>query len=332
MFADPEHPQIGFKRKMQLYFEMIYKCHPQFKISITAYVFTLAAMNIDRNRKNHRSFYLIISCAIAVFSYILFVPGLTYKYYNALIFPMIFVGLTSYILCENKPKKLFASMFMTGIIYSVCVCFSSNQYFYVISMASAISNIASFIFLGVLLKEMKERNDEVAYGRALKSASLIMAAFTIIVLGSLQIKAKANHCFWESGTPGTLNARIENGPAKGIYTNEENAAAYENLYRDLYYYKGCEPGNILMLSGKTWCYLALNDFPYGTYSAWLSGEDSSLVRLEEYYSLNPDKIPVYIYIPKTSKYDFASINSAAQSKGYWLSENDISYKLTKKAE
>ncbi len=333
MLTDPEHPQIAATRKIELFFKCIYDCHPNFCLSIISYGIMLLAMIFDTNRRNHRAFYLICSCCIAAFSYMLFLPQLTSRYYNAIMFPMIFVGLTAYILCEKKPKKLFASVFVLGLLYAMCMCFSSNQYFYVISMATAVTNISSFIFLGVLLREMKERNDEVAYGRWLRYASIIAASFTIILLASFQIKAKAEHCFWETGGPKVLDTRIENGPAKGIYTNRNNAVAYGSVYRDMQYYDNMEPGNILVLSEKTWCYLMLDDYSYGTFSAWLSGENTtSLTRLKEFYAINPDKVPIYIYLPKDSDYDVAVITSEASRNGYWIAENNISYKLTKIAE
>ena len=329
MFTDPEHPHIAFSRKVYLYFTSIYDCHPYFFIAVVLYAIMLIVMAVDSDRKNHRAFYFICSCFITLYCYILFVPNVIYKYYNALIFPMIFIGLTSYILCKNKPKKLFVSMFILGLLYGFCLSYGSNQYFYVISMASAITNLSSFIFAGVLIKEMKEKPDNVAYGNLLKSASLVSMAFIIMVLGFLQIKVKSTHCFWETSAPDMLTAQIKNGPAKGIYTNQANATTYENLYADLQYYKSKKPDNILILSEKTWCYLNLNNFSYGTLSAWLPETTASLTRLETYYSVNPEKVPVYIYIPKNSKWETAGIISEAQSKGYVLEENNVSYKLTR---
>ena len=91
-----------------------------------------------------------------------------------------------------------------------------------------------------------------------------------------------------------------------------------------------ENGNILMLTSNTYCYLMVDDMPYGSFSAWISGEnETALRRLEEYYSINPDKVPQYIYVPKGSGFDTAGIAATAQKKGYTLIENDVSYKLTK---
>lgn len=330
MFSDPEHPRISFAHKVNTFFKSIYNCHPYFKVSVIVYGIMLAGMIIDRNRKNHRAFYLICNCIITVYSYLLFVPLLTFRYYNAVMFPIIFIGITSYILCKNKPKKLLVSLFSLGIMYSFCVFFSSNQYFYIIAMASSVANIASFIFLGVLLKEIKENPDEINYGVTLKKVSLGIVIFTIALQTMLQIQIKHDHCFWETEPTKNLTTKIKVGPAKGIYTTQKNAASYNSIYRDLQYYQNKKHDNMLVLSEKTWCYLALNDFSYGTFSAWISGEkDSSLDRLKDFYNVNPDKIPTYIYVPRTADWNFYRIINEATSNGYSLEENDISYKLTK---
>lgn len=329
LMTDPEHPQIALGARFGMYFKSIYNCHSHFKIALFSYLVMMVVMIIDRKRKSHRSIYLIVTTAIVIFCYVLFLPQLTYSTYNAIMFPMIFIGITSYILCENKPKPLFASLFVLGIIYSFAICFSSNQYFYVISMVITASNIAGYVFLAQLLKEMKTTQDNIEYAVWVKRGSFLFVAFMIFLQGAFQITVKAEHCFWESGNTSNLTAQIKNGPAKGIYTNENNCNTYELIYSDLQYYKNKQEDKILFLTSRTWCYLAV-DFPYGTLSAWISGEKpSSVDRLKTYYRVNYEEIPKYIYIPKDSEWDFTNLYNDAQSSGYSVEENDISYKLEK---
>ena len=329
LMTDPEHPQIALVTRFSMYFNSIYNCHSHFKIALFSYIALMVIMIIDRKRKYHRSLYLIVTTAIVIFCYVLLLPELTYATYNAIMFPLIFIGITSYILCENKPKPLFASLFVLGIIYSFAICFSSNQYFYVISMVITSSNIASYVFLAQLLREMKTSQDNIEYAVWVKRGSFLFVAFMIFLQAAFQITVKAEHCFWESGNTSNLTAQIQNGPAKGIYTNVNNCNTYEQIYSDLQYYKSKPKDKILFLTANTWCYLAV-DFPYGTLSAWISGENpSSVERLKTYYSVNPEEIPKYIYIPKDSQWDFTNIYSDAYSYGYSFEENEISYKLEK---
>ena len=329
LMTDPEHPQIALGTRFGMYFKSIYNCHSHFKIALFSYLVMIVVMIIDRKRKSHRSIYLIVTTAIVIFCYVLLLPQLAYSTYNAIMFPLIFIGITSYILCENKPKPLFASLFVPGIIYSFAICFSSNQYFYVISMVITASNIASYVFLAQLLREMKTTQDNIEYAVWVKRGSFLFVAFMIFLQGAFQITVKAEHCFWESGNTSNLTAQIKNGPAKGIYTNVNNCNTYEQIYSDLQYYKNKQEDKILFLTSKTWCYLAV-DFPYGTLSAWISGEKpSSVERLKTYYRVNYEEIPKYIYIPKDSEWDFTNIYNDAGASGYSVEENDISYKLEK---
>lgn len=329
LMTDPEHPQIALGTRFSMYFNSIYNCHSHFKIALFSYLVMMVIMIFDRKRRYHRSLYLIVTTAIVIFCYVLLLPQLTYSTYNAIMFPLIFIGITSYILCENKPKPLFASLFVLGIIYTFAICFSSNQYFYVISMVITASNVASYVFLAQLLREMKTSQDNIEYAVWVKRGSFLFVAFMIFLQGAFQITVKAEHCFWESGNTSNLTAQIQNGPAKGIYTNVNNCNTYEQIYSDLQYYKSKPKDKFLFLTAKTWCYLAV-DFPYGTLSAWISGENpSSVERLKTYYSVNPEEIPRYIYIPKDSQWDFTNIYSDAYSYGYSFEENKISYKLEK---
>ncbi len=330
MLMDPEHPHIPFNDKLWSYIKSVFECHLLFKYGLYAYAAMLIALIFDRRRRLHRSVYLIITAAIVIYTQVLFLPELHYASYNAIMFPMIFMGITAYILCENKPRELFVSLFCFGIFYSVCIHFSSNQYFYVISMAMAATNLASFVFLGQLISEMRKNPDDITYAVWVKRFAFSLTALMIVLQGAFQISAKAQHVFWE-GSPSTLTARIENGPAKGIYTNEGNKQSYESYYADIKsFLPQGQDAKVLFMTVHTWMYLAADGYEYGTYSAWLSGENNNSVeRLKSYYNLNPEKKPDYIYIPKDSGWEIGSVLAQAQSYGYTATETDLSYHLEK---
>lgn len=329
LMTDPEHPQIAFSTKITSYFKSIFEFSDYFKYAFYSYVAMLFVMIFDRKRKLHRSVYLIVTTAIVIFCYVIVLPSLTYKYYNAIMFPIIFIGVTSYILCDNKPRELFASLFILGILYSIAICFSSNQYFYIIAVALTSANMASYVFLAQLIRDMRKSPDNIEYAVWVKRGSFAFVAFMILLQGAFQITVKAKHCFWESEVS-SLTSKISTGPAKGVYTNPDNCNSYELISNDLGYYDNVESDKILHLSRRTWCYLATDNLTYGTLSAWISGENtSSIERLKVYYSVNPENVPKYIYIPKDSDWDLVNVYSDAQRYGYTVIENDISYKLEK---
>ena len=327
MLEDPEHPPASLAVKIKYYFYKIYSCHPWFRVPLLSWLLMLGAMAFDRKRRGHRAFYLILSGLFTVVAFAMFYPASTTKYYNAIMFPMVFVGLPAYILCGEKPRALFYGVFLGGAAYSLAVCCTSNQYFYVISMASAVSNVAGFIFLGQLLGEMKLRPDSAAYGEALRRCAAGLAVAVVLAQGYMQLRVKVNHCFQEEGPARSLHYRLEEGPGKGILTTEGRQAQYHALCDSLASYQAAPRGNFLLLADWLWCYLAV-DKPYGTFSAWTSGVDgAALERLEGFYTGNPGKIPRYIYVPKGSGADAKAIVAAALAKGYSLTEDQVGYKL-----
>ena len=328
MFEDPEHPSVPFGKKLFQYFKAIFYMQPHFKYSIFSYCAMALVMLIDRKRKLHRSVYLLVTACIVIYTYVLLLPYVHKNTYNSIMFPLVFIGITSYVLCENKPKELFAGLFVPGILYSFFIHYVSNQFFNVISMAFTTVNLAGLMFLAELITEMRQKPDNITYAVWVKRLSFVMVSVMIVLQGSLEISSKAQHCFWDSNTD-ELDTEIVDGPAAGLVTTYENAVSYTDLYNDVSRYRECEDGNLLVLSERTWIYLAA-DKPYGTYSAWLSGEKpNTITRLLEYYKLNPDKEPKYIYIPDDSKWDMKRTLSLLESMDYTVQKTPMGYALEK---
>lgn len=330
ILSDPEHPTVSPIAKLLYAWNLVLACHPWFKLVAAGYCVLLLSMLADRKRSDHRAFYLGLSCVFALATLAMFYPEATQTYYNAIMVPMIFPGLTAYLLCRDKPRSLFAGVFLAGLIYAVAVTLGSNNYFYAISMACAVTNTASFLFLGRLLREMRERPDPVSYGLWLRRGTAALAAVTVAALLLMQIRVKVKHCFYDS-EPATLTYELREGPAQGIRTSEpeHGPGYYNNIISDLQYYKTKPLGRLLILNERTWCYLAADPMEYATFSAWLSGENqTALDRLDTYFHVNPDKVPDYIYLSKSNKYDDSeAILAAAQAQGYTLTESTYSWYL-----
>ena len=266
-------------------------------------------------------------------------------------FPFIYLGISSYILSENKNRNFMACLFSLGVIYSFAAGLASNQYFYIVSCAISAANIASFIFLGNVLSEMKnekydetqkkvtilsytsgeiEKSIEAVPNKIFSVIAIVLVAGTMLFQGCLQTVVKANHCFWELPV-NYLNITLAGGPADKIITNATNAQAYQSYLYDINQAYGNKKGeNILFLTQKTWTYLAAEDMNYATFSAWISGEnENSVYRLEQYYTLHPNKTPKYIYIPKDSKFDLTNLQAKSAEKGYTVTETSYSYQLEK---
>ncbi|MBD5130106.1 MAG: acyltransferase family protein, partial [Ruminococcaceae bacterium] len=213
IFSDPEHPAMDPLFKLQKAWWGLVGCHPIFAIVLVCFAVLLLGLLADRNRKNHRAFYLILSSLLSFAALAMFYPLAADHYYHAIMFPLIFVGATSFLLCRDRPWELFAGIFVPGLIYTAAVIIGSNQYVYALTMASALTNAASFLFLGQLLREMKERPDDTAYAPQLRRAAAAMAAATVLFLLFVQVYVKRNHCFVDD-PPYAQDYQLQEGPGR----------------------------------------------------------------------------------------------------------------------
>ncbi len=311
IFSDPEHPAMSLRERAASVFYSTWLCHPLFKFSLTAFVIVLAVLAVDRDRRKHWRAYLIVSVTICIFTYCIFFSGIREKYQNAIMLPLIFPGLTAYILTEHKPKRMFALFFTVGLIYSACLCFTSNLFFMVMPAGIAISNIASLTFISQLLRD---RSDDCR-----PSVSVIPQVAVVLCVAALvfmQFYAKYEFSFYQSERNAELEYRICDGPAKGTLTDETKYKNYSDILSDITVLKDRE-GSVVYLSNQPWCYLYTDALRCGAYSPWLSGEDRvSLDRLETYWGTH--SCPDYVYLPDCSEFDTDDVISRLTGYGYTI--------------
>ena len=326
ILSDPEHPSYSLWFMAKHYVYCIVTAHRYILLPIGLYALHLLLVLLDKKRGTRRDLHFAFAMLCSALCLALFIPRLSEEYFNAVAFPMAFAGFTAYVLLEKKPVKLFISAFLLGICYSICVSSTSNMGFLVISMAFSVVNLASLVFIGLFVKENSA-------GGKRHTRSFAVAMLTLLFAAML-VYSKAEHCFWD-GAPSQLRSEIASGPAKGIVTSAGLEESYRSIYEDMQGYKELERDELLVMSQIPWCYLIAEDYPYGSFSAWLSGLDGSTVeRLELYYSANPQKIPQYIYIVKSNNFgplflQHDEIVDGAKTYGYSVEENDVSYKLQK---
>lgn len=351
MINDPMHPAMPLSTILSYYFSTIWGCTELFKYSIIGFGILLVAIIADKKRFYHRGVYLALTSVVVLFAYYSLLTNLVNYNYNAIMFPLLYLGITSYILTKNKNRGLMAGLFLLSVVFSFACCIASNQYFYIVSCALVAANVASIIFIGLVVKEMlteKEYEDEKhvllfsydkkkttkSYFSSSKKLAGIVATMvmilTILSQGCLQIIVKSTHVFWEL-EPQYLTTTLSGGPADGLLTSEANAQNYQAILSDLQKnFSASKEENVLFLSNNTWAYLAA-DMNYGTYSAWTQGGglETAVLRLNQYYSFNPDKIPNYVYIPKADNPDLNVITSTFWGKDYKLTASKIAYILSK---
>lgn len=331
ILSDPEHQAMPPMVKLQNAWFALVHCHPLFQYVLIGFLALLLVLLLDQGRHAHRDVYLVASCVLTLASYGLFWSGAVNTYYNAVMLPILFPGLTAFLLCRDRPWKLFVTLFLGGIIYAVAVTLGSNNFFFAISMACALTNTVSLLFVGQLLSEMWAAPNQIFDNCLRLRCAAGAVTLTAVVLLLLQVHIKANHCFMDDSPP-ALTCRLQSGPAQGIRTTEYRAGVYERLNGELQVYKTLPCGKLLILNERSWCCLSADPMEYATFSSWISGENqAALDRLESYYQLNVDKVPDYIFLSKNSLFDDPSaILETAQSQGYVLTESEFSYYLARK--
>ena len=330
LFSDPEHVQQPLLKKFIDYFMSILFCCGYIYFCFFAYFLIVVAMLSDRKRKAHRAVYLFLSSGVAVATTMLMAKGLVDTYHTAVMLPMLFVGFTSYVLSEKKPKKLFCSMFILGILYSIAVHIASNQTFLVIFMAMGVANIAGVIFTCVVIKEMLSEKQPAESKGIMKRICVYSMIFAISIQAICELAVKYEYCYYD-GCIQYVSSPIEKGPGKGIITSVRSRALYNNYYDEISYYKNKTPGSILLLNYKAWGYLYLDDFTCSSYSAWTSGLGTATAeRLEKYYKLNPEKLPQYVYLPVgiAGSLGIKDVEKFAEEHNYIIADkSSLSYKL-----
>lgn len=326
LMSDPEHPSYSLWFMAKHYVYCIVTAHRLMLVVLGLYAVHLVLLIADKKRSTHRHLHFAFALFCSALCAALFIPRLSEQYYNAVVFPPVFAGFTAYILLKEKHVRLFISCFALGLVYSACVSSTSNMGFLVISMAFSVVNVASLVFIGLFIAESRGV-------RQYKSLCLCAALFLVLFAAMLSL-SKAEHCFWD-GAPAQLDSEITAGPAKGFITSQALADSYALIYEDMQSYREADRDQLLIMSQIPWCYLIAEDHPYGTFSAWLSGlDDTTVERLELYYSINPHKLPAHIYIVKTNAFgplflQHEDIVAGAEAHGYSLEESAVSYKLHK---
>ena len=154
---DPEHKSTAFSAKMISYGRSIYNSSSWSPTVIVFLGLLLGAVILDKKRKAHRPVYIVL--AIAAVEMMLISINIDRRYINHLMYPVNLLSVFCLLLtCDRRSCRLFWGVVIPGMLYSVCIHFTSNQYFYVISSASTVSMLGSVTMLWLLVQEILSQN------------------------------------------------------------------------------------------------------------------------------------------------------------------------------
>lgn len=314
---DPEHPHTGFLKNLESYSTAIYR-HSRFASPIIKAGAVLSGLIlVDRHSPARRMAYGIAAIVLSILFTLPFVFSAVYL--NFLLACPFFLGWFAFLLAPRENLNWFLSTWLLSLLYGLCVNWSSNQQFYVISMACMAGSIGSWIMVSNWLNLYSGASA----GRWLKSCTLVIMALFIVA----QAHIRFTTLFWEYGDMSQMSYEITVGPAKGLRTSAANKEFYETLYQDTQSVRDWADGPVLYYTRNTFLYLA-DSKDNASFSAWTSGiNESSAKKLLEYYRLNPSKIPAIIYCLKADSFAAEHVSQFAKTYHYNLQETTLGYVL-----
>lgn len=295
ILGDPEHLSIPFVYTVKFFFGYISTSN---MFAAPCFILTLLlalTACIDRHSPTRRFVCFIAAAAVTA----VYAAGFAdTTIVNCVMMPMNLLGFVSFFLLEKRPSRLFYLVFLPTFFYSYAISASSNQCFLVVSSVFSVGTVVSICFIALLIGEFCS---SAAIKTWAKPICAIAALLPLCLVTVVMIKLRADTTFWDNDTK-YLNARIGYGINRGIITTDYMKSENERLLRDTEEIRSLGSGNVLYFSTETGLYLA-DAKRNSSFSSWISiGNQTSaevtaaLVRLADYYRLNPDKRPDYVYV------------------------------------
>ena len=207
---------------------------------------------------------------------------------------------------KDIDKKVLGIFGTAGISLILGFSFSSNTGLDALTIGFVVLGMGAILLIFQLDMLKKEK---VLYYMALGVFSAVLIQTGILRLFSVYRDAPINQ----------LNTQITSGPAKYLYTTEEHVRQYDELRAAINQYAR-ENDRVFYSKSCFWSYLCSNN-EYGVPSSWRMPFDSP--RLQEYYELNPEKIPTCIFVLNPAYGSFESHLIQNNEKDEFPNDNDV---------
>ena len=292
IFSDPEHRTIPFYYTVKYFIYYVKTSN-----AAAPYCFAAAALlavwaAFDRKSPLRKTICFALAAAATLIYTLNFGSMPTI---NCFMMPLNILGAVSYFLLADRPKKLFYGMWLPTLFYAYAISASSNQCFLVVSSAYSVGTIASAVFIALFIAEQAEGKFATLFVTFLSAT----AAFSILFIMFMNVRINSN--FWDSEND-ELDTKIEYGINRGVKTNAAFSLYYDRLMEDTEEIRSIESGNVLYFSTETGLYIA-DGKRSASFSGWISvgskeekAISAAISRLADYYELNPEKRPDYIYV------------------------------------
>jgi hypothetical protein len=259
-----------------------------------------AASTFIKLNRNRIFRFLLFIADISLFVYLYLISVSHTGYIQTVV---CLFTLPLFFLMEKKDLKLFFTFIVSGMIFSLVYSYSSNGYLYVLSMGHFIVSIGCAIVLEQFTREALGRNPFVV-----KYLYLICCTAVICISVTQTMLLRLVNIYRDAPVQ-MLDFRINEGPAKGLYTTSDHYLAYNVVYATLHKYCTSDAladassgstevnGTLFITKLLPWGYMC-TDLKCGAPTTWRTAFNSE--RLKPYYDINPDKVPDIILVMKES--------------------------------
>lgn len=195
---------------------------------------------------------------------------------------------------NSKFTKIIQSFGIGGISVIFSFTFSSDTGLDAMSIG--------FVILAIGMTLLLFQNDKISENQFLHRLIIALIAYVILQTAFLRLFS-----VYRDAPLNQLNTQLTSGPAKYLYTTSEHAEQYYTLQNDIATHLR-EDDKVFYTKNCFWAYLCTEN-EYGVPTSWRIGMDSS--RLEDYYTLNPEKIPTCIFVlkPEYGKFESSMIQN-----------------------
>lgn len=249
----------------------------------------LICILFDKKSKemSHRYIYLILSVIIQI----IFIIGMSTVVNNVYFFslPFSYFSTVCYMLTNKKNKVLFHCVWIPCFIAAIFKYMAANALLLSLGIVFAISNIVGVFFVRDLFIEIAE-----ASGKRYNADKVKLIKSLLCIGISMQLLMQC-YVFQYQQLPTKNSVKATEGPFSHIYMTKEQYNSYSNILSDLelikQYNTNKEP--VLVISYQNWIHM-YTDAPFALYTTWRDPNNNE--ELSDYYKINPNKKPRYIYI------------------------------------
>lgn len=318
--SDPEHSK-GFLKSLY----SIPSSYSDFCFTGSILLFgVLLILLLILKRKGRKPLLTVAASSVIALFFVYRVYSYNFfSYLNTLYFPIALSGILAFLCIKDKQVK---RLFIISVVYSFVHFFSfitSNQFKYVMTPAMMPMYVASLIVCWKLIEENRETAKK--YVSTIYKVAMAIS-LTVVIASMAYYRYEGIYSYLGTITIKEMTQQIDSGCYSGVKSSDDLYNDIKKTKADLDKCGLSKNDKVLILSERTWLALE-NRGRLSQYSAWLSGiGENTVKRLNEYYKLNPDDKPDYVYIckdeAKEEKYD---VKKWANENHCKLEESELAY-------